>query len=598
MLVYGETAWTGAPQERLAKLDALLRAVAEEAPGIARHGALVAALIEAGELAQGIADAAFDARGHDAPASAQDAAMAVLMRLARAVWASWQAGFDGGMPSPGLPSPDMLRALEAVPLPERITTRWAEGFAHYALYPEGYAMAAAASGLTAATRVVGIRSIGAPLGAMVAAALDAPDPVTVRPTGHPFRRELAVSAPLSARLHAGGPAAYAVVDEGPGLSGSSFGAVLDDLAARGVPPARIALFPSHPGPPGRQASARHRERWNGLARHVTPFSERVLDAAGHAALAAWTADLIGPLDAPLQDLSGGAWRSHRYACEAEWPPANTGQERRKFLARAQGEAWLLKFAGLGPAAGRKLDRAGRLHAAGFTAAPAGYRHGFLVERWMGQAQPLDRWMASAGGAAPARLADTLGRYLGFRARAFGRDAAPGASLADLLAMARHNVGEALGRDAARALDAWTPGRVADLARRVHPVEIDGRLHAWEWLVLPDGRLLKADALDHHAGHDLVGCQDIAWDVAGATEELPLDAGLRERLSETVADHAGRRLDPDLVALLRPCYLAFQLGLHSMARDAAPDPGEAARLGRAVARYADRLRQVLARMGAD
>jgi hypothetical protein len=29
------------------------------------------------------------------------------------------------------------------------------------------------------------------------------------------------------------------------------------------------------------------------------------------------------------------------------------------------------------------------------------------------------------------------------------------------------------------------------------------------------RLLKTDALDYHAGHDPIGCQDIAWDIAGA-----------------------------------------------------------------------------------
>ena len=61
-----------------------------------------------------------------------------------------------------------------------------------------------------------------------------------------------------------------------------------------------------------------------------------------------------------------------------------------------------------------------------------------------------------------------------------------------------------------------------LERVVRPVEIDGRLHAWSYL-RRDGHLLKTDALDHHAGHDLVGCQDIAWDIVGAKIELGPDA---------------------------------------------------------------------------
>ena len=582
MLVYGETTWTGDPRARIAGLDALLREVAGKAPGILRHGALAAALIEAGELAQGIADAAFADLGADAPTPAADAATAVLMRLARATWASWRGEGDAAVPAP-----DLLRAVAEAALPGRIVTRWAEGFAHYALYPETYALAAAASGLPATTRVVGIRSIGAPLGAMVAAALGAADPVTVRPTGHPFRRELALSAPLSDRLRAGDPPAYAVVDEGPGLSGSSFGAVVDTLESWGVPLARIALFPSHPGAPGPQACPRQRTRWTGLARHRAPDADHPF-GGDRRVLAGWIADLTGPSEAPPDDLSGGAWRRLHYAREADWPPANTAQERRKVLVRTASGPWLAKFAGLGPAGRQKLDRARTLHAAGFTPEPVGYRHGILVERWMAEARPLDRWTRETGTPVP-HLAARVGAYLGFRARAFGREAGRGASLSDLVAMARHNTAEALGPEAAHALDAWTPDRIASLARRARPVEVDGRLHAWEWLVLPDGRLLKSDALDHHAGHDLVGCQDIAWDVAGAAEELALDP---HALLPALADRAGAPVDPDLVRLLTPCYLAFQLGLATMARGAA-SPEDAARLVRAAARYAERLRQVLA-----
>jgi hypothetical protein len=387
---------------------------------------------------------------------------------------------------------------------------------------------------------------------------------------------------------------FAVVDEGPGLSGSSFGAVADYLEDRGVPGDRIALFASHVGAPGPQACERHRTRWGKVARQVVPFEALVLGAQRpEHRLAAWIADVVGPAQGPPEDISGGRWRPHRYAREADWPPVHAQQERRKFLLRAHGETWLLKFAGLGREAERKVERARMLHVAGFAPPVAGYRHGFLIERWIEDARPLDRCPID-----PDRLGEQVGRYLGFRARSFATRARRGASPAELWAMARHNAEEALGPDLARSLDRWTAEDLAQLAQRVRPVETDNRLHAWEWLVRPDRRLLKCDALDHHAGHDLIGCQDIAWDVIGATIELELPASAQARLRAVVERASGRTLDPQLTALLTPCYLAFQLGSCSMAAGAAPEPEEAARLQRAAERYATRLRHALLASQAD
>jgi len=57
------------------------------------------------------------------------------------------------------------------------------------------------------------------------------------------------------------------------------------------------------------------------------------------------------------------------------------------------------------------------------------------------------------------------------------------------------------------------------------------------LLLPSGRLIKADAVDHCRGHDLVGCQDPGWDLAGAAVELSLDAGERRELLRRFTAHA-------------------------------------------------------------
>jgi hypothetical protein len=93
-------------------------------------------------------------------------------------------------------------------------------------------------------------------------------------------------------------------------------------------------------------------------------------------------------------------------------------------------------------------------------------------------------------------------------------------LTELLAMARYNTEQRLGPEVARRLEDWS-ALVPALEAKVRRVHTDNRMRRHEWLALPDGRILKTDALDHSAAHDLVGCQDIAWDVVGAAVEWGL-----------------------------------------------------------------------------
>ena len=229
MLVYGDGSRLASTRTELDGIAAALRQVAAMPPGIERHGELVSVFIATGALAQGIADAEFAARGCDARSLAQDAAMDGLVRLAEAIRRSWTTGFVTS------PIPDAaLKALARLPLPEHVELKRPEGYAFYALYPESYLEAASALAGVSPLRVVGIRSIGTGLAALVAAATAAPRPVSVRPTGDPFRRRVNLCEDLAAEL-AGDPAwRVAIADEGPGLSGSSFGAVADALAERGV----------------------------------------------------------------------------------------------------------------------------------------------------------------------------------------------------------------------------------------------------------------------------------------------------------------------------------------------------------------------------
>jgi hypothetical protein len=417
-----------------------------------------------------------------------------------------------------------------------------------------------------------------------------PNPVTLRPTADPFRREIKVADDLAAELLRDAEARFALVDEGPGLSGSSFGAVADWLEAKGVAPDRVHFFPSHANDLGPMASAAHRRRWQSARRHVVDFDDLVVRARRPMhRLEGWVADLTGPPEGPPQDISGGIWRSQRFSGEAEWPPCHVQQERRKFLLRARGETWHLKFSGLGREGAEKLDFARRLHAAGFGPEPLGYRHGFLIERWIGNARPVTPAVDRAA------LVQRLGSYIGFRARAFPAEADQGASLGSLLRIARHNAASGLNEEAARAIDAWRD-RLDHLQGDIRRVRTDNRLHPWEWLQTADGRLIKTDALDHHAAHDLVGCQDAAWDIAGATIEFDLSDDERAELCEVFERVAERPVRRDLLAFHEICYAAFQLGHWSMAAESLVGfPAEARRTRAAAERYRGRLMQVLQRL---
>lgn len=562
MLVYGDRDTCEDPRRTIARLRQGLAGADRLPPGAERHGALVTLFIEAAELAQGLADWEFHSAGEDDCTPLQQAAMAVVMAFAQRVAGSWRPVEQGETAVPLDPRP--LESLAAFPLPDLIRMRRAEGYAFYSLYPEAYLEAAARlpPQFADAPVVIGLRSIGTGLATLAAVAQKSCPPVTLRPVGHPFRRELRISDRLRARMLADPGAAYVIVDEGPGLSGSSFGAVADWLDSHGVGADRIAFLPGHGGDLGPQASEPHRRRWATAARPVVDFDSLFRSGEGpFPPLERWFEDLLGPALAPLEDLSGGAWRRLRDSTGSL--PANPQQERRKFLLRTGSGPWLLKFAGLGRAGADLLERARALHAAGFTAEPAGLHHGFLAERWLEDARPLTNVTPDAE--------DRLAGYLAFRARHFPASPDSGATLPDLLTMARTNVAEALGKDAAAALDIWTPERLAELETAVCRVVTDNRLHRWEWLRLPDGRLMKADALDHAAAHDLIGCQDIAWDVAGGIVEFDLSDAQARALCRAVDAAAG--LEQPLVDVLLPCYIAFQIGYWTFAMGS--DPSAAA-----------------------
>jgi hypothetical protein len=574
MLVYGdrkrtEPAWQGLDRLR----DAAVRQPGTGAAWIIRHAALVDLFVAASAFGGGVLDAAFAQERVDRAGPVAAGIDAALRELALALSRSW---FQGSLPEPASVTAAIER-LARLPLPAEIETKQAEGYAHYALYPEAYAVAA--QHLRGRSPVVlGLRSIGLGLGAVVAANTQAPLCLSLRPVGHPFRRELSLADDLRAALSARREGVFALVDEGPGLSGSSFAAGAAMLREIGVTSRSIHLFPSHSNPPGGAASPEIAAIWRTAPKHVVGFEALALATPEpRQRLASWVEDLTGPALAPLQDIGAGGWRALR-ADGARWPAA-PHKERRKFLLRSARGAFLLRFAGLGARGRDVLRRAQRLAAGGFAPEPLGLRHGFLVEPWLA-GTTLDPAQDR-----PALIAH-LAAYLAFRAGSLPAEPADGATLDALDRMRRQNIAELFGLESAGGL--WLPPPPPE--GTVRRTQTDNRMQRWEWLRRPDGGIVKTDSVDHCDAHDLVGCQNIAWDAVGAAIEFSLNDREAGELGARLRA-AGHALDPRLVAFYESSYLAFQAASFAMDAQVQQQAPDSCALLAECRRYSAALRNV-------
>jgi hypothetical protein len=565
MLVYGDHREAVDCRQSAREINRQIDAIGRMPPGLERHARLVGVLVEAGRLLQGAADADFDEVQLDRRTSG--ALNDSLLELGQAVCRSWDSGFRHAGTLP--------RLHATAEWPNEAELRVPEGFAFYGLYPEAYADAARRLKLTAPPRVIGIRSIGTSLATLVAAALRVSRFTTVRPFGDPFDRSIAIDPELERELLAG-EAHFVIVDEGPGQSGSSFGAVADWLSERGVPLERIALLPSHSGAPGLEATDERRRWWNTVQRRDGDFGDR-----WPAMIERWCAASLGKLDEPPRDISGGAWRHVSCEREEDWPPTVPAWERRKFLVTIGGDRFVVKFAGIGRIGEEKLATARALHSEGLVPESVRLMHGFLVERWRDDAAPLGR---------NEKPVAEIGRYMAMRANLLPASSGSGASVDELLVMARRNVSLELGDEFESAVEQWTH-RSADLERRIVRVRTDNKLDRHEWLRCASGALIKTDAVDHHRAHDLIGCQDVAWDVAGAIAEFDLDQNQSKELVHH-AEFGGVRIDGQLLDFYRTAYLAFRLGHARLGAAMTADESEGHRINRAGSRYASQLQQLL------
>jgi hypothetical protein len=593
VIVYGDPRWELPLAEALAAL-AQRQATLPDQPS---RDDLRALLIFAGQIEQG----AHDALGDDDPAVSQlhllTAALAEqFVGLLEAEFstqgrkgaenAKISNDLDPAIPAfpPRHPTSDIRHLIPDSSPPtsdiRHLTSdiRIPEGFAFYALYPEQYWLAArrwlAERPAGGEAAVIGIRSIGTTLAAVVAATLRAAGwrvrSGTVRPVGHPWDRRIE-ALPLA--IPAGAPAL--VVDEGPGMSGSSFLAVVAALGLAGVADDRISLVPSHAGWPGGAASDEARERWGRMARYVVAREELCFDGLDlPAALAARTRAFLDPGDAVVrvEDWGGGLWRAHVYGAERAWPAACAAFELPKYRCVARsGAAVVWKWAGLasqpgGTGAEVALAQLAAQARRGYSPAPLGAAHGFVATRWIA-GPPLS----------PADLDDELIEHMG---RSIAQQAGPPLSPEQAMAARARmdellywNAWELIGEQSAERIKAWC----ASLPLEAGPIYGDGQLAPPEWRRDPAGRLLKTDSSGHHYDHTAVGPQPAAWALAGASVEWDLDSRQRGSLLAAHAAAGGHGYAPESLRYYRLAYAAFRAGQAAMCAQMTGDPAEAARL---------------------
>ncbi len=443
-------------------------------------------------------------------------------------------------------------------LPEKIVMRASEGYAYYGIYPECYMEAAKKFWFDKRPEkavCLGLRSIGASLSAAVSAVLEGLGTevisFAVRPRGEPFQREFRIGERLERTLLSGAGSYFLIVDEGPGLSGSTMCSVAAGLSGLGAADGKIVFFPSWKTDGKNFLSQRARTVWQRHPKYCEFFEDTWLKS--------------GKLQrsfpsSGLADISTGNWRRLFYGREDLYPAAHPLHERRKYICAdginsadvlrvdkdRLGPVFFIKFEGLGRYGKPVMQKAEMLAEAGFSPAPRGMTNGFAIYEFL-NGKPL------APGKPGKALLDRICEYLLFTEMKFEAGGRP--SFDDIIAMMAENIRESLGPEWKGAEEKYEFFR--GLYEEGRPVRVDGRMIPHEWLLTGRG-YMKTDSLDHHSDQFFPRCQDIAWDLAGAVVEFGMDEECKQYLLERYSRLSG---DGSVQARF-PFYMAFYLSFRA------------------------------------
>jgi hypothetical protein len=471
------------------------------------------ALIAAGELECALLDDAGEAPFYSESCSA---ASKVTDALACAFLTGQQHSF-----------PSILQQAEHIRMDGDYQVAVPEGFAYYALHPRKVAMLLDELALSGPAAVIGIRSIGVTLSAVACASLHLRGipckRISVRPTGHPYDRRLEITPELRTWVEHAREASFLVVDEGPGISGSSFLAVAEALVQCGVPPEQIHLMGSRAVDPATLRAANASQRWALYHFHIMQSPPLPPGEAG-------------------ESLSGGLWRRYFQCKESTMPASWAPLEPAKFLS-VDGHS-IFKFEGFGHYGEAVGSRAKVLASFGFSPRYLGNQYGFGRYEWV-------PGRTLCGSDQSPELLVRMADYLALRSTAFASDLPQTPELEKML---RWNWQLEFDEELSDTDSQLNTERV---------VICDGRMMPHKWLCTEQQEILKLDAGIHGDNHFFPGPCDMAWDVAGAIVEWEMQGEVRERFIREYEARSGdaitQRLAPYLLA-----YTVFSMGWSKMA----------------------------------
>jgi hypothetical protein len=460
------------------------------------------------------------------------------------------------------------------------------------LFPEQYCATALKWGRQNANRrealVIGLRSIGTSLSAVAKETLChigwKARRLTVRPGGHPFQRQLTL--PI---IHIAPDSPVLIVDEGPGISGSSMAAVAQALNSAGF--RNVHFLPGHNHEPG-AAADEVREIWRQIPRHVTPLEEICWHRLSlEQSLLAESAKFCGHKYGPerIENISGGLWRRFLPKNETEWLASPPQFERMKYLCLSpEGNSVVWKFAGFhsngdGSATSEAdIRRLSFLARAGYCPEPLGAFRGFVAMPW------IEGVRLTRGDARDGSVLKRIGNYIVEAAQSPLSSNENEIAVQRLAKMLYYNTKESLGETAAEETSTLAEAAVGTEAQLTYG---DGHLAPHEWIRTGDGRILKADAEGHAYDHTLICEQSLLWDVAGAFVDWDLNLQTAGPLLQ-VLEGKGMPVDRAGLAFYRAAYAAFRVGLMSLGLTQVADEREKGRFMQAREFYLNQLAGIL------
>jgi hypothetical protein len=447
-------------------------------------------------------------------------------------------------------------SAEQAPLPETLTVSTPEGFAYYGLHPLAYSdVLHTLDPLPPRIVVIGIRSIGTTLSAVCCAAARRSgvraDRFTVRPMGHPYDRRtqfLPEQLKLVGQAAAAG-AFFLIVDEGPGLSGSSLLSVGEALVRAGVAGERITFICSHAPNVETLCAPDGPERWRQFC-----------------TIAVTAACPVRKLDEAQVWIGGGEWRRYLFSHEARWPESWPSFERPKYLSAGTGcdphfrGSKFLKFSGLGHYGEQVFEREARVADAAFGPQPRMECQGFA-------SYPLIDGRPMCAEDLSESVLARMAAYCAFRLKNFSAEPSESDSLQQ---MAEHNL---------RELRFEIPVQL----QVERPLLLDARMQPYEWLLTSSGQVLKTDSGGHGDDHFFPGITDIAWDLAGVIVEWKMEEKQATTFLEMYRHATGDEATPRIPDFIK-AYAVFRCAYCMMASNAMQNPEEQSRLEQAAANY--------------